>query len=166
MQAGYHEAMHEAAEPEVTRLRDLPLSGAIAFLARQGLRLELVAGNADIPGSYWGAPEAGLIGNTLHARPDTPVHSLLHTASHWLCMDEARRASVHTNAGGDDAEEEAVCYLQCLLAQDLPGYSRTQVFTDMDAWGYSFMLGSTRAWFERDGADAQAWLRQRGLRAA
>ena len=156
--------MH-SAEPEVTRLRDLPLADTAAFLASHGLRLEVAADGTDIPGSYWGAPEAGLIGNTLHARPDTPVHSLLHTASHWLCMDQARRASVHTNAGGDDAEEEAVCYLQCLLAQGLPGYSRAQAFTDMDAWGYSFMLGSTRAWYERDGADARAWLRRRGLAA-
>lgn len=157
--------MHDA-EPEVTRLRQLPLPEVTAFFAGRGLRLETHAEGADIPGSYWGAPEAGLIGNTLHARPDTPVHSLLHTASHWLCMDDARRAEVHTNAGGDDAEEEAVCYLQCLLAQDLPGYSRARAFADMDAWGYSFMLGSTQAWFERDGADAQAWLRRRGLPGA
>jgi hypothetical protein len=157
--------MHDAAEPEVTRLRELPLPDVGAFFAGHGLRLQAHAPGADIPGSYWGAPEAGLIGNTLHVRPDTPVHSLLHTASHWLCMDQARRTQVHTNAGGDDAEEEAVCYLQCLLAQDLPGYSRERAFADMDAWGYSFMLGSTRAWFERDGADARAWLRRRGLSA-
>ena len=29
---------------------------------------------------------------------------------------------------------------------------------DMDAWGYSFRLGSTRAWFESDAEDARAWL--------
>jgi hypothetical protein len=28
----------------------------------------------------------------------------------------------------------------------------------MDAWGYSFRLGSTRAWFESDAADARDWL--------
>ncbi len=28
----------------------------------------------------------------------------------------------------------------------------------MDAWGYSFRLGSTRAWFEGDAQDARAWL--------
>ena len=161
-----HDAEEPAEDPEVTRLRQLPLAEATAFFASHGLRLEAHAEGADIPGSYWGAPEAGLIGNTLHARPDTPVHSLLHTASHWLCMDQAHRAEVHTNAGGDDAEEEAVCYLQCLLAEHLPGYSRAQVFADMDAWGYSFMLGSTGAWFERDGADARAWLKRRGLPTA
>ena len=34
---------------------------------------------------------------------------------------------------------------------------------DMDAWGYSFRLGSTRAWFERDAEDARAWLAERRL---
>jgi len=34
---------------------------------------------------------------------------------------------------------------------------------DMDAWGYTFRLGSTRAWFERDAEDARAWLAARGL---
>ncbi len=34
---------------------------------------------------------------------------------------------------------------------------------DMDAWGYSFRLGSTRAWFEGDAADARAWLERHAL---
>jgi hypothetical protein len=29
---------------------------------------------------------------------------------------------------------------------------------DMDAWGYTFRLGSARAWFERDADDARQWL--------
>jgi hypothetical protein len=29
---------------------------------------------------------------------------------------------------------------------------------DMDEWGYSFRLGSTRAWLERDSDDARQWL--------
>jgi hypothetical protein len=29
---------------------------------------------------------------------------------------------------------------------------------DMDAWGYSFRLGSTRAWFEADAEDAREFL--------
>jgi hypothetical protein len=33
----------------------------------------------------------------------------------------------------------------------------------MDAWGYSFRLGSTRAWFETDAADAQRWLERLGI---
>jgi hypothetical protein len=34
---------------------------------------------------------------------------------------------------------------------------------DMDAWGYSFRLGSTRAWFEHDADDARVFLQARGL---
>lgn len=150
-------------QPEVTQLRDLRFDDVRRFLAELGIVLRLVADKAEIPGSYWGAPEAGLIGKTLHARLDTPIHSILHTSCHWLCMSESRRVAVHTNAGGDDIEEVAVCYLQCLLAGELPGYSRTQVFVDMDLWGYSFVLGSTAAWFERDSEDAQAFLRRYGL---
>jgi hypothetical protein len=33
----------------------------------------------------------------------------------------------------------------------------------MDAWGYSFRLGSARAWFERDADDARRWLQQADL---
>jgi hypothetical protein len=36
---------------------------------------------------------------------------------------------------------------------------------DMDAWGYTFRLGSTRAWFEGDAEDALAFLAARGLPA-
>ncbi|MEW6166911.1 MAG: hypothetical protein AB1651_04345 [Pseudomonadota bacterium] len=134
-----------------------------AFVAAQGMRLHWIAGGAAIPGSYWGEPEAGLHGDSLFVRADTPVHSALHELCHWLCMDPARRAALHTDAGGSDVEEHAVCYLQCLLADTLPGYSRERCFADMDAWGYSFILGSAAAWFEHDSEDARAFLRQRGL---
>jgi hypothetical protein len=33
----------------------------------------------------------------------------------------------------------------------------------MDAWGYSFRLGSSKAWFEQDARDAQRWLLERGI---
>jgi hypothetical protein len=33
----------------------------------------------------------------------------------------------------------------------------------MDAWGYSFRLGSTRAWFEHDADEARVFLQARGL---
>lgn len=78
-------------------------------------------------------------------------------------MGDERRAAVHTNAGGDDIEEVAVCYLQCLLADELLGYSRSQAFTDMDLWGYHFRLGSARGWFERDAEDATGWLARHGF---
>ena len=34
---------------------------------------------------------------------------------------------------------------------------------DMDAWGYTFRLGSTRVWFEQDADEARRFLMQRGL---
>jgi hypothetical protein len=34
---------------------------------------------------------------------------------------------------------------------------------DMDAWGYTFRLGSARAWFEHDAENARTWLIERGL---
>lgn len=150
-------------EPQVVPVSALEFAALRAVFEPRGLRLQRMADGAAIPGSYWGAPEAGLIGDTLFLRGDTPVHSVLHEASHWLCMDAGRRAGLHTDAGGSDVEEHAVCYLECRLADRLAGYSQAQCFADMDAWGYTFILGSARAWFERDSQDAQAWLHARGL---
>ena len=141
----------------------LDIDALCAVFAPYGLALREVEDGAAIPGSYWGDSEAGLIGNTLYMRPDTPVHSVLHEGCHFLCMDASRREALHTDAGGMDAEEHAVCFLQCVLAERLPGYSRERCFADMDAWGYHFMLGSARAWFERDSHDEQAWLREHGF---
>jgi hypothetical protein len=132
-------------------------------LHHYGLTLTLIAPHEDIPGSFWGDSEAGLKGDTLYARLDTPVHSVLHEASHYVCMTPERRAGLERDAGGDDAEESAVCYLQILLADALPEVGRERLLRDMDAWGYSFRLGSTRAWFEGDADDAQAWLRAHGV---
>jgi hypothetical protein len=87
------------------------------------------------------------------------LHSVLHEACHFVCMAPARRAALDTDAGGDYDEENGVCYLQVLLADELPGFGRARMFADMDAWGYSFRLGSARAWFEQDADDARAWLR-------
>jgi len=133
------------------------------LLGRFGLDVRIVSQDAPIPGSYWGDPEAGLVGDCLYAQPETPLHSILHEACHWICLDRKRRERLHTDAGGDDAEENAVCYLQVLLADAIPGVGRARLFADMDAWGYSFRLGSTRDWFERDAEDARAWLLAEGL---
>lgn len=124
-----------------------------------GLAIEEVGIGMDIPGSHWGEEEAGLIENTLYARPDTPVHSVLHEGCHWLLMDDKRKAALHTNAGGTMMEENAVCFLQILLADRLNDLGQTRMMNDMDAWGYSFRLGSTQAWFENDAEDAYAYLR-------
>jgi hypothetical protein len=133
------------------------------LLDRYGLRLALVAPNEVIPGSYWGECEAGLKDDRLYARLDTPVHSVLHEASHYICMTPERRAGLDRDAGGNDPEEAAVCYLQVLLAAEVREMGRERAFADMDAWGYSFRLGSARAWFESDAQDARAWLRQHGV---
>ncbi|HVS77493.1 MAG TPA: hypothetical protein VHE11_11200, partial [Steroidobacteraceae bacterium] len=85
-----------------------------ALLERYGLTLALVAPDEVIPGSYWGECEAGLKGDRLYARLDTPVHSVLHEAGHYICMTPERRAGLDRDAGGDDLEEAAVCYLQVL----------------------------------------------------
>lgn len=149
----------------VMTVGEIDAGAATDLLAGYGLRLVLLPDGADIPGTYWGAPEAGLSGDRLFVRPDTPVHSLLHEAAHFLCMPPARRASLHRDAGGDVAEEDAVCYLQILLGTTIhgAGWSRARLFADMDAWGYSFRLGSTRRWFEEDADEALAWLRARDL---
>jgi hypothetical protein len=133
------------------------------LLDRFGLDLTLIAPEEQIPGSYWGEREAGLKGDRLYARLDTPVHSVLHEAAHYLCMTPERRVGLDTDAGGDDLEETAVCYVQILLAEELPGVGRERMFADMDAWGYSFRLGSAAAWFERDAEDARQWLDAKAL---
>lgn len=149
----------------VMTLQEMDIGSVSGLLVGFGLRLVLLPAGADIPGTYWGAPEAGLSGDQLFVRPDTPVHSALHEAAHFICMPPERRAGLHRDAGGDAAEEDAVCYLQILLGAELTatGWSRERLFADMDAWGYSFRLGSTRRWFEDDADDAQAWLQHRGL---
>jgi len=144
-------------------LVDIGWDDAAALLARYGLTLERIAAGAPIPGSFWGEPEAGVIGTTVHARDDTPVHSLLHEACHLIVAPDERRAIIHTDASDSQAEEDATCYLQIVLAAELPGVGSARCMDDMDAWGYTFRLGSTRAWFERDAEDARAWLTARGL---
>jgi hypothetical protein len=137
---------------------------AVAMLLhRYGLELCLVAPEEIIPGSYWGESEAGLKADRLYSRLDTPVHSILHEACHYICMAPERRAGLDRDAGGDDLEESAVCYLQVLLADEIAGVGRKRLCADMDEWGYSFRLGSTQAWFEGDAGDARQWLREQGV---
>jgi len=166
--SGNAEHMNEvAASPTdinlVLRLQDADHQYIKAVIGKYGLSLIQVAEEAPIPGSFWGDEEAGLIGNEIFARADTPVHSVLHETCHFICMDQARRDGIHTNAGGDYDEENAVCYLQILLSEDIEGMSRQRMFDDMDHWGYSFRLGSARKWFEQDAEDALQWLLKYGL---
>ncbi len=147
----------------VLLLDDISFACAAALLDRYDLVLRHVPGGGAIPGSYWGDCEAGIIGNTVYVRQDTPVHSLLHEAAHLIVLPAERRAVVHTDATDSIEEEDAVCVLQGLLGDQLPGVGRERVWADMDAWGYTFRLGSARAYVERDAQTAWAWLQQRGL---
>ncbi|MGB5739801.1 MAG: hypothetical protein WBM54_10660 [Woeseia sp.] len=142
----------------VLAIAELQAGALQSLAARYGLQIVTVGDRQTIPGTFWGEPEAGIIGSEIFLRSDTPVHSALHEMSHVVCMDSARRASLERNAGGDDAEEAAVCYLQIVLADELPRVGSERLMRDMDAWGYSFRLGSTLRWFREDAADARAWL--------
>jgi len=144
-------------------LGDIDWHAAAQLLADYGLQLYPVAAGQKIPGSYWGEPEAGIIANCVYARADTPVHSLLHEACHLIVLPIEQRMQVHTDATDSVIEEDATCYLQIVLADRLPGVGSSRLMQDMDTWGYTYRLGSTRAWFEHDAEDARQWLQERGL---
>ena len=137
---------------------DINLKNLQSLLKRYSMDVKIVNEYEDIPGSFWKPPEAGLIGNTLYIRNDTPVHSALHEACHYICMDQQRRNNLDTDAGGSAIEENGVCYLQILLSDFIPEMKRERMLSDMDRWGYSFRLGSAQAWFEQDAEDAFDWL--------
>ena len=139
---------------DVLRLVETGFEPLESLLTPFGLEVCRVPDGQAIPGSHWGEEEAGLIKHSLYVRCDTPVHSALHEACHWLLMSEQRRQQLHTDAKGTAVEENAVCYLQIVLSDRIPGMGRERMFSDMDRWGYSFRLGSARAWFNEDAEDA------------
>jgi len=155
-----------AVQHDVLRIADIDPDNVNRFLDRFGLRAEWIADGAPITASFWGDPEAGIIGHRVFLRGDTPLHSMLHEVCHIICMSGDRRAELHRDAGGDDLEESAVCYLQIMLGDYLAGVGRERLMLDMDAWGYSFRLGSTGRWFREDATDARAWLEAEGLLTA
>ncbi len=137
---------------------DINLKHLQSLLDRYGMKIKTIDDNESIPGSFWQPPEAGLISNKLYIRNDTPVHSALHETCHYICMDGQRRDKLNTNAGGGYEEEDGVCYMQILLSDFIPEMKQSRMLSDMDEWGYSFRLGSAKAWFENDAEDAQRWL--------
>ena len=151
---------------KVLRVSDVDAETFDRLLGRYGLTMERVSDAAPIDASFWGEPEAGIVGRTVFVRGDTPVHSLLHEICHIICMSAKRRDSLYRDAGGNDLEESAVCYLQIILADWLAGIGRTRLMQDMDRWGYSFRLGRTACWFADDADDARSWLLGEGLLAA
>src|SRR5690606_3268794 len=144
--------MHADPDRDVLRLREVAFADAAALLARHGLELVAVADGEPIPGSYWGEPEAGIIGPTVYARGDTPVHSMLHEACHLIVLPPERRAAVHTDATDSVPEEDATCYLQIVLAGQLPGVGSARLMQDMDTWGHSYRLGAHRTVSEQSDA--------------
>lgn len=147
-------------------IADIARDEVEALLGRYRLKLYIEDDAAKISGSFWGDSEAGIIETNVYVRRDTPVHSLLHETCHIICMTEARRSSLYRDAGADDLEESAVCFLQIVLADQLADVGRDRLMFDMDAWGYSFRRGSTREWFESDAEDAAEFLRNHGLLTA
>jgi len=150
----------------VLTLADGHLEAIGGLLARHGLAMHCVATDAPIPGSYHGAPEAGVVGTDVWVRLDTPVHSVLHEACHAICMDGERRRVLDRDAGGDFDEENAVCCLQIVLADQLPGVGAARLMDDMDRWGYTFRLGSAARWYAEEADVPRQWLAQEGLLAA
>lgn len=148
---------------EVLTVDDIGSEPLVGMLDRYGFELVIQSPGEAIRGSFWGDCEAGVVGLSLFVRADTPIHSVLHESCHVVCMDGDRRADLDRDAGGDDLEESAVCFLQILLADYIAGVGRERIMDDMDAWGYSFRLGNTRAWFERDAADAKEFLLNHGV---
>jgi hypothetical protein len=142
---------------------DVQRAALESLLLRFDIELIMQAAGEAISGSFWGESEAGIIGRSLYARSDTPIHSVLHEFSHVICMTPDRRDGLNRDAGGDDLEESAVCYLQVLLSDQIEGVGRDRLMLDMDAWGYSFRLGNTRSWFENDAEDAAEFLMNHGL---
>ncbi|MDG2375929.1 MAG: hypothetical protein P8M18_06210 [Woeseiaceae bacterium] len=142
----------------VLTVGDIGSEAVDSLLNRFELTADYVSNGQTIPGSFWGEPEAGIVGKRVFVRADTPVHSLLHEVCHIICMNDERRANLNRDAGSDDIEEAAVCYLQMVFADYLPGVGRERLARDMDTWGYSFRLGNTLSWFEEDARDASDWL--------
>lgn len=147
-----------ASNSSVLACADIGRDAIKQFLTCYGIAVEWLAASCSIAGSFWGEPQAGIVGQQVFVRPDTLVHSLLHEVCHIICMTPARRDTLHGNAGSDNLEETAVCYLQVILADYLPGVGRERLMQDMDTWGYSFRNGSTEHWFFGDAEDAVAWL--------
>ncbi len=117
----------------VLKVIDCSINDMEHLLKIYQLKFHLIDNNKPISGSFWGDSEAGLIDNKIYVREDTPIHSLLHETCHYICMDDTRRKNLDTNAEGNYDEENAVCYLQILLANDLTEMTSNRMMQDMDS---------------------------------
>jgi hypothetical protein len=128
------------------------------------LQLQVVSPEQVIPGSYWGEREAGLIGSKLYARLDTPLHSVLHESCAFHLHDSGAPCRFGYECGRRRCGgNRGVLPAGDMLADTLPNVGRERMCRDMDAWGYSFRLGSTAAWLAEDAEDARDWLISHGL---
>lgn len=150
--------MAAEVDSRILLVADVSFDVLASLLRKYDLELTVADDDEPITGSYWGDPEAGIVGTTVYVRADTPIHSLLHETCHVVCMTHDRRKRLDRDAGGDDLEEAAVCYLQVVLAERINGVGRKRITEDMDAWGYSFRLGNSLTWFEQDADDAREFL--------
>ena len=155
-----------SSDDAVLCVADQDLEEVRAVLDRYDIELKLTPPGEAITGSFWGEPEAGIVRNCIYVRGDTPIHSVLHESAHIICMTTSRRELLHRDAGGNDLEESGVCYLQIVLADYINNVGRDRLMQDMDTWGYSFRLGSTKRWFDTDAADAREWLEANSLLTA
>ena len=151
---------------KILNVNDCELIHIKSLLDKYQLKLHITKDNQDIPGSYWGDSEAGIIADNVYVRNDTPIHSLLHETCHYICMDDTRRQDLDTDAEGDYDEENGVCYLQIILADDIPEMGKDRMMQDMDNWGYTFRLGSAKRWFTQDSSDTLKWLNEYELLAS
>jgi len=115
------------SEEKILQISDIKAGVVNQLLGRYGLVAEYVPDAVPITASFWGAPEAGIVGRQVFIRGDTPVHSLLHEVCHIICMSAERRDSLYRDAGGNDLEESAVCYLQVILADFMTGVGRARI---------------------------------------
>src|SRR3569833_1645758 len=97
-------AMAPGSAERVLRLSGIDRVALAIVHSRYGLTLSLIAPEEVIPGSYWGESKAGLKGDRLYARLDTPLHSLFLEASHYICMSLELRSGRGRGAGGGGPE--------------------------------------------------------------
>ena len=143
-------------------LRDIGFDDVAALLARYGLAARARRRRRADPRQLLGRTRSRPDRPRVHARDDTPVHSLLHEAAHLIVLppERARRAYRRHRFGRGRRRRLRAA----VAARRRPARRRPRaLMADMDAWGYTFRLGSARAYFERDAEDAGPGCSARGL---
>ena len=83
---------------DVLRVGTVAHASLSGLARRYGAELRQLAPGETVPGSYWGESEAGLQASVVYVRADTPLHSLLHELSHYVCMAPGRRQACACSA--------------------------------------------------------------------